>query len=204
MAIRNPALYAVVAPVRQTPAPKRIHKVAARIERSAEIDVKAQIDRVVAVLDKLEARAAAYKKQAAALKRRQALTEARQQRIEEWVLDRMGKANVVLAPGFKRTLKANLCPQSVEIVSEDDIPAMFRREKTTTAPDKVFISRTLSLGFVVTDDAALPRQFRLRGGDADEQAIKAALARAVDVAGVMEVLEIPGVRLVQRTTLQRS
>jgi hypothetical protein len=201
--IRNPSLYAIVAPARQAPAPKKIHKVEARAERSAEFVLKAQIDRVVVVLDRLETRAATYKKQMAALKRRTALVEARQQRIEERALDLMAKANVVLAPGFKRELKSNLCPQSAEVVSEADIPAEFLRQTTKTAPDKIFISRTLTLGFIVSDDALLPRAFRTRSGDPDEQAIKAALAAAADVAGVVPVYEIPGVRLVQRTTLLR-
>jgi hypothetical protein len=202
--ILNPSLYAIVSPAKQQAAPpKKIHKVAARAERSSEFVLKAQIDRLVVVLDRHEARVATYKKQAAALNKRTKVTEDRQQRIEKRALDLMAKANVVIAPGFKRELKANLCPQSVEVIKESDIPKEFLRDKTTSAPDKVFISRTLTLGFIVTDVNQLPPEFLTDIGGVNEGAIKAALSAAADVAGVQPVYEIPGVRLVQRTTLLR-
>jgi hypothetical protein len=204
--IRNPKLYAVVSPARaEKPLLRKIHSTAAvQAERSAEFVLKAQIDRWATVLDRLEARTAAYKKQMAVLKKRQALSEARFERIEESVIRRMGAANVVIAPGFKREFKTNLCPQSVEVLKESDIPKAFMRDKTVTAPDKILISRTLTLGFVVADVNLLPPEFRTETGVADEAAIKAALAKAQDVAGVQPVYEIPGVRLAQRTTLLRA
>ncbi len=208
MPIKNPALYAVVPPpTRQAPVGPKKKVVEMRAEQvkkqRAETGLKHAVERSNAVLTRLEERAAAFSKQIALLQKRKACALARVERLEEDILNRMSAASLTLVDGWKVSFKASLCPASVEITNEQLIPREYMRERTIENPDKVLINRTLTLGFVITDPAQVPPEF-LGGASLNEKAIKAALESDLTIPGVEPIPSIPGVKLVQRVSLQRK
>jgi hypothetical protein len=150
-------------------------KAAADPERDAELLLKRKIDQANAVLDRLEAREAAYtadsERITAELERiaaRQAFTQARRERLEERILRAMSAADLSHAAGIQRELWAR--PAGVKKLIVDSpakIPAQWMR---TPKPAK-----------------AQP----------DKLGMKAALEADPDLA-------IAGVRLVQTVTLIRK
>jgi len=146
MAIQNPRLYAVVS---HQPAAAPAHKRQAadiRQEKADEFQAKKAIDRTNAVLDRLEARAAAYAKQIACLQRRKRLAEARFERVEDEVIKRMQAALLTKADGFHVQFSTRVAPPSLVVDDEAAIPSEYIREKYVSEPMKVEIKAALALG----------------------------------------------------------
>lgn len=205
MPITEPRLYAVVdnsLAKRKTPA-KRKTKPELLEQKNAEFQLKHHIDQADRVLSRHENRIAEITKQIARLQKTKAHLVARQERIADRILERMQDHNMTLAAGWKITFKANPCPASVEVENEKLIPRAYLRAKTVESPDKVLIGRVLKEGFLIVNGDLLPPQFRA-GSIPNEASIKEAVTEGIEIPGVEPVASIPGVRLVQRISLQRK
>lgn len=146
LAIKHaPQLYAVVD--RGAPAPLARENIAQLRERKhGEIAAKQAIDRANAVLDRLEARRAAYKTQIAELRKRDEMAAARMDNIEDQVLTRMEHAKLTAAAGFHVTFSARPAPVALEVLDESLIPREYIREKIVAAPDKTAIKKAIAAG----------------------------------------------------------
>ena len=155
MPIKNPALYAVVPPPSRKPelVPKKKPVVELRAAQAtkqrAEKNLKHVVERSHALLNRLEARAAAYAKQIAQLQRRKSTALARVERLEDSILTRMAAANVSFVDGWQVSFKASPCPVSVEIFDEAAIPALYLRTKEVSAPNKTAIREAIEADVLV-------------------------------------------------------
>ncbi|MGH9344847.1 MAG: siphovirus Gp157 family protein [Bryobacteraceae bacterium] len=130
-----PGLYAVID--RGASAPLARENIAELRERKhGEIAAKQSIDRANAVLDRLEARRAAYKQQIAELRKRDEMAAARIDNIEDQVLTRMEAAKLASAPGFHHTFTARPAPAALDVLDEAAVPDLYKREKTVVSVDK--------------------------------------------------------------------
>lgn len=148
-----------------------------RAAKLRELKLKKAVDRAVAVLERLEARAARYQREIAAIdaqmeaaKARKRAALARAERIEEQILARLDAAHVTRAVGFETEIHAQPCPPSLVVDPDAEIP----REYLRSEPDKNLIKRVLA---------------RAEADDATEEELAAAA-------------RIKGVRLMQRFKLR--
>jgi hypothetical protein len=144
VAIKNPALYALISAAPSSTPRKKRGVVEIRTERKKEFRLKEVVDRADAVLVKLEQRAACFADQIAGLQARKALCLARAEAIEDEILNRLAEAHLDRAAGWKRTLIAHPCPAAVDITNMRAIPAEYIRETVERKPDKVAIKAILS------------------------------------------------------------
>jgi hypothetical protein len=73
-------------------------------------------------------------------------------------MQRLSIKEIKTCPYFKIRIKQ--CPASVDVLSEDDIPAEFWREKVTTTIDKMRLKEVLSEG-VEVPGACIQRRLKL-------------------------------------------
>jgi Gp157 protein len=163
------------APAAQPERTRAARKAAADPERERELRLKRKIDQANAVLDRLEAREAAYaadsERMTAELERiakRQAFAQARREKLEERILRAMSAADISHAAGIQHEFSAR--PAGVKKLIVDSLSKIPANWMRTPKPAK-----------------AQP----------DKLAMKAALEADPD-------LVIAGVRLVQTVTLVRK
>lgn len=73
-------------------------------------------------------------------------------------MQRLSIKEIKSCPYFK--IKIKQCPASVDVLSEDEIPAEFWREKVTTSIDKIRLKEVLSEGIEVPG-ACIARRLKL-------------------------------------------
>lgn len=70
--------------------------------------------------------------------------EAKLEKFKTYVLDNMTRLGIVEIPTQLGSLKATKNPISIEVINEDEVPAEFKKEKTTISIDKTAIKKHFS------------------------------------------------------------
>lgn len=142
-AYSNVGLFAVPAPALKVSGAER--KAAAKVERSAEAEVKFQVDRADAILDRLEARAAVFARYVKAYQKRRTAALARYEKIEDEIIAIMEENNVCVLAGVRCSMRLQPAPEALEVLDEALVPNEFMRpSKTTYSVDKVAVKNALA------------------------------------------------------------
>ena len=133
----------VVPPARPSIAARRA---AALSEAQAETQLKENVERVNAILDRLEARDAVLAAMIAALQKQKAGLAKRAEKIEDAVLIYMEDAGLKTLAGIRSSLRAQPAAPSLVVVNESLIPRQYMKpaKPVPPTPDKVAIKAALA------------------------------------------------------------
>lgn len=121
-------------------------RAAAARQNDQETQIKRNVERSNALLDRLEARAAAFAADIKRIQKRKNATAGRIERIEHEILTYMEDERVELLAGIRCTMRAQAAAAALEVVDETLIPKQYLRQPPAppSAPDKVAIKAALA------------------------------------------------------------
>jgi Siphovirus Gp157 len=142
-AYANVGLFAVPPPARKGAGALKLEAVASR---SAESQAKRKVQQVNDMLEKLEAREAAFGAYIKRLQKRKNAIAARIEKIEDRVLVYMDESGAEVLTGVRCSLRMQTAAASLEVIDESLLPAKFFRLPPPAAkqPDKVAIKAALA------------------------------------------------------------
>jgi Gp157 protein len=121
-------------------------KLAAVQANDAELTLKRNVERANTLLDRLEAREAAFAAEIKAIQKRKTANAARIAKIEDSILGYMDEAGVQTLAGVRCSMRLQPAAASLVVVDQSLIPAEYlRTPKVPPAePDKVLIKKALA------------------------------------------------------------
>jgi hypothetical protein len=143
----SPKLYAVVShPLKPAAAARKRTITEIQTEKLDEFKAKKAIDRASAVLDRLEARAAACAKQIARLQRRKACALAKAERLSDSIIAYMQRSHLDKADGWHVTFSLRDAPPALVVTDDSKIPPEYVREVLVSSVDKNAVKHALARG----------------------------------------------------------
>jgi hypothetical protein len=140
------AAYCNIALFPSAPKGGAARKAGAAGRNDQEAQIKRNVERANALLDKLEARQAEFAAELKRLQKRKNATAARIERIEDEILTYMDEQGVELLTGIRCTMRSQPAAAALEILDETKIPKEYFRQPPAppNAPDKVAIKAALA------------------------------------------------------------
>jgi hypothetical protein len=118
-------------------------KLAAVSVNDEETKLKRNVERANALLDRLEAREAAFAAEIKAIQKRKTANAKRIEKIEDSILGYMDESGLQVLAGIRCSMRLQPAPASLEVFDASKIPAAYlRHPKTPPAePDKIAIKK---------------------------------------------------------------